>query len=124
MARVAEDLVSGLISKGVEKIASRKNLTSQDLTVLLLHEQGKSISRMEKGMEGIERGVEGLERGVEGLERGVVALKKGVEGIESGMNGLVGEFREFRQELFPLINQAKDIAEIRARMERIESKLT
>jgi hypothetical protein len=117
MARVAEDLVSGLISKGVEKIASRKNLTSQDLTVLLLHEQGKSISRMEKGMEGIERGVEGL-------ERGVVALEKGVEGIESGMNGLVGEFREFRQELFPLINQAKDIAEIRARMERIESKLT
>jgi hypothetical protein len=120
MARVAEDLVSGLISKGVEKIASRKNLTSQDLTVLLLHEQGKSISRM----EGIERGVEGLERGVEGLERGVVALEKSVEGIDSGMNGLVGEFREFRQELFPLINQAKDIAEIRARMERIEAKLT
>ena len=95
MAGVVEDLVSGLIEKGVEKIASRKNLTSQDLTVLLLHQQSNSIARMEKGMGRLEK----------------------------GMDGIVGELRELRQEIVPLLNQARDIADIRARMERIEAKL-
>lgn len=88
-------MVSDLISKGVEKIASRKNLTSQDLTVLLLHEQSRSISRMEKGMEGMQK----------------------------GMDAIVSELRELRQEIVPLLNQARDIADIRARMERIEAKV-
>jgi hypothetical protein len=53
MAGIAEGVVAELISKGVERIASRKKLTSEDLTVLLLHEQGKSIARLEHGMESI-----------------------------------------------------------------------
>ena len=89
MSGIAESLMSDLIARGVERIASRKTLTSQDLTVLLLHEQSRSISRMEKEMEGI-----------------------------------VGELRGLRNEVVPLLNQAKDIAEIRARMERIEAKVS
>jgi hypothetical protein len=53
MAGIAEDIVAEVISKGVERIASRKKLTSEDLTVLLLHEQGKSIARLEHGMQSI-----------------------------------------------------------------------
>jgi hypothetical protein len=53
MAGIAEGVVAELISKGVEKIASRKKLTSEDLTVLHLHEQGKSIARLEHGMQSI-----------------------------------------------------------------------
>ncbi len=53
MAGIAEGVIAELISKGVEKIASRKKLTSQDLTVLLLHEQGRSIARLEQGMQSI-----------------------------------------------------------------------
>jgi hypothetical protein len=53
MAGIAEGVIAGLISKGVEKIASRKKLTSEDLTVLLLHEQGRSIARLENGMRSI-----------------------------------------------------------------------
>jgi hypothetical protein len=53
MSGIAEGLMSDLVSRGVEGIASREALTSQDLTVLLLHEQSRSISRMEKEMEGI-----------------------------------------------------------------------
>jgi len=82
-------LISDLIAKGVDRIASRKTLTSQDLTVLLLHEQSRSISRMEKEMEGI-----------------------------------VGELRGLRKEVVPLLNQARDIADIRARIERIEAKVS
>jgi len=86
---IAEALISDLIAKGVNRIASRKTLTSQDLTVLLLHEQSRSISRMEKEMEGI-----------------------------------VGELRGLRKEVVPLLNQARDIADIRARIERIEAKVS
>jgi hypothetical protein len=86
---IAEALVSDLIAKGVDRIASRKTLSSQDLTVLLLHEQSRSISRMEKGMEGI-----------------------------------VSELRGLRKEVVPLLNQARDIADIRARIERIEAKVS
>ncbi len=82
-------MISDLIAKGVDRIASRKTLTSQDLTVLLLHEQSRSISRMEKEMEGI-----------------------------------VGELRGLRKEVVPLLNQARDIADIRARIERIEAKVS
>jgi len=82
-------LMSDLIARGVDRIASRKTLTSQDLTVLLLHEQSRSISRMEKEMEGI-----------------------------------VGELRGLRKEVVPLLNQARDIADIRARIERIEAKIS
>jgi hypothetical protein len=85
---IAEGLLSGLIAKGVERIASRKALTSQDLNVLLLHEQSMSISRMEKEMEGI-----------------------------------VGELRGLRTEVVPLLGQARDIADIRARIERIEANV-
>ncbi len=53
MAGIAEGVIGELISKGVERIASRKKLTSEDLTVLLLHEQGRSIARLEKGMQSI-----------------------------------------------------------------------
>jgi hypothetical protein len=86
---LAEALISDLIAKGVDRIASRKTLTSQDLTVLLLHEQSRSISKMEKEMEGI-----------------------------------VGELRGLRKEVIPLLNQARDIADIRARIERIEAKVS
>jgi hypothetical protein len=89
MSGIAEGLISDLVTKGVERIASRKTLTSQDLTVLLLHEQSRSISRMEKEMEGI-----------------------------------VGELRGLREEVVPLLNQARDIADIRARIERIEAKVS
>jgi hypothetical protein len=82
-------LISDLIAKGVDRIASRKTLTSQDLAVLLLHEQSRSISKMEKEMEGI-----------------------------------VGELRGLRHEIVPLLNQARDIAEIRARIERTEAKVS
>jgi len=82
-------LISDLIAKGVDRIASRKTLTSQDLTVLLLHEQSKSISSMEKEMQGI-----------------------------------VGELRALRTDVVPLLNQARDIADIRARIERIEAKVS
>lgn len=88
-AGVIEGLISDLVAKGVEKIASRKKLTSQDLTVLLLHQQSESIARMEQGVEGI-----------------------------------TNELREMRREVVPLLNQAKDIAEIKSRMERIEAKVS
>ena len=39
VADLNEELVSELISKGVEKIASKKNLTSEDLIVLILYER-------------------------------------------------------------------------------------
>ena len=84
-----EGLISGLVAKGVERIASRKKLTSQDLTVLLLHQQSESMARMEKGLEGI-----------------------------------TNELREMRREVVPLLNQARDIAEIKSRMERIEAKVS
>ena len=116
MADIVEDLVSGLIERGVERIASRKNITSQDLTVLLLHQQSKNIARMEKGMERLEGGVEGLGRGMQGLQDGMTRLEK-------GMDSIVGELKEFRQDIVPLLSQARDIAEIRARMERIEARL-
>ena len=89
MSGIAEGLMSDLIAKGVDRIASRKTLSSQDLTVLLLHEQSRSLSRMEKEMEGI-----------------------------------VGELRGLRKEVVPLLNQARDIADIRARIERIEAKVS
>ena len=89
MAGVVEGLVSELVEKGVEKIASRKKLTSQDLTVLLLHQQSGSIARMEKGVEEIAKELGGI-----------------------------------RGEIIPLLNQDRDIAEIKSRMERIEAKVT
>jgi uncharacterized phage infection (PIP) family protein YhgE len=93
---VAESLVSELIAKGVERIASRKKLTSQDLTVLLLHEQSQGLSRLEKGMEE----------------------------IAGGVAGIASELKELRKDVVTLMNQAKDIAEIRARVERIEAKVS
>ncbi|MDG6917734.1 MAG: hypothetical protein JRM85_09100 [Nitrososphaerota archaeon] len=77
-----------MVAKGVERIASRKKLTSLDLTVLLLHQQSESIARMEKGVEGITE-----------------------------------ELRKMRREIVPLFSQAKDIADIKSRMERIEAKV-
>jgi hypothetical protein len=53
MAGIAESAVAELISKGVERIANRKKLTSEDLTVLLLHEQGRNIARLESGTRSI-----------------------------------------------------------------------
>jgi hypothetical protein len=53
MAGVAENVVSELVTRGVERIPSRKNLTSQDLTVLLLHGKSSSLTRIEKGVENI-----------------------------------------------------------------------
>ncbi len=103
MVGVVKDLASEPISKGVEKIASRKNLTSQGLTVLLFHEQSKSMSKMEKGIERLEKGIEKLEKGVDGI---------------------VGELGELRREVVPLLSQARDIADIRARVERIEAKVS
>lgn len=88
MTGVVEGVISELVSKGVERVASRKRLTSQDLTVLLLHAQSQSISRMERGVEQI-----------------------------------AGELGELRKEVIPLLNQARDIAEIRSRMERIEARI-
>lgn len=64
MAGVAESVTSELVAKGVERIASRRKLTPQDLTVLLLHEQSSSISRMEKGIEEIAGELRELRREV------------------------------------------------------------
>lgn len=36
-----------------KKIANRKKLTSDDLTVLLLREQGRSTARLDNGMQSI-----------------------------------------------------------------------
>lgn len=104
MADIVEDVVSGLIEKGVEKIATRKSLTSQDLTVLLLHQQGKSIARLEKGMDGIATEL---------------------RGFREEFRQELRDFREeFRQDLVPLLDQSKDIADIKARVERIEDRLS
>ena len=81
-------MISDLVAKGAERIASGKKLTSQDLSVPLLYEQSTSISRLGKGME-----------------------------------EMAGELREVRKEAIPLPNQARDIAAIRARIERIEAKV-
>jgi archaellum component FlaC len=102
MAGVAEGVISELITRGVEKIASRKKLTSQDLTVLLLHEQSRAIV---------------------GLERGMGAVEKGMMRMEKGMNTIANELSLLRQEIVPLLNQAKDVADIKARVERIEDKI-
>ena len=64
MAGIAEGLVASLIQKGVEKIASRKKLTSQDLTVLLLHEQSSSIARLETAMASIANELKELRKQV------------------------------------------------------------
>ena len=84
-----EGMIPDMVAKGVERIASRKKLTSQDLTVLLLHQESESIARMEKGVECI-----------------------------------ANELREMRREVVPLLSQAKDIVEIKSRMERIEAKVS
>ena len=88
MTGVVEGMISELVTKRVERIASRKKLTSQDLTVLLLREQSRSISSMEKGVEQV-----------------------------------ASELGELRREVIPLLNQARDIAEIKSRMERIEARI-
>jgi len=51
-------------------------------------------------------------------------MEKGIERLEKGMEGIVDELREFRREMVPLLNQSKDIADIRAKIERIEAKVT
>ena len=89
MAGVVEGLVSDLVAKEVERIASMKKLASQDITVLLPHQQSESAARMEKG-------------------------------VDEAAN----ERRETRRELVPLLNQAKDIADIKSRIESIEAKVT
>ncbi len=118
MADLKEEPVSDRISKGVQRIASKKKLTSQDLTVLLLHRRGISMSRMEKG-------IEHLEKGMGKLDMGVYRSDKLIGGIESGMDRIIGEVREVRREVVAvaLLNQGRDIADIRAMMERIEAKL-
>ena len=44
--------------------------------------------------------------------------------MERGVDEVANELRETRRELVPLLNQAKDIADIKSRMERIEAKVT
>ena len=44
--------------------------------------------------------------------------------MEKEMEGVVGELRGLRKEVVPLLNQARDIADIRARIERIEAKVS
>jgi hypothetical protein len=53
LAGIAEGVLAGLAQKAVEKIASRKNLTSQDLTVFLLHEQSRGIARLDNATRSI-----------------------------------------------------------------------
>jgi hypothetical protein len=95
MAGIAEGVIAALISKGVEKIATRKKLTSEDLTVLLLHEQGRSIARLEQGVGRLER----------------------------GMQSIAGELEEFRKEMLPLLSQSKDIAEIKAELSDLRARI-
>jgi len=95
MEGVVAEVISKLIARGVEKIASRKKLTSQDLTVLLLHEQSRAIAGLEKGMARMEK----------------------------GMDTIANELGLLRREIVPLLNQARDVADIKARMERIEAKI-
>jgi len=93
MAGIAEGVVAELISKGVERIANRKKLTSEDLTVLLLHEQSRSLSRLEEG----------------------------VGRLEHGMESIAGELREFRKEMLPLLTQSRDIAEIKVQLNELRA---
>ncbi len=95
VAGIAEGLIADLISKGVERIANRKKLTSEDLTVLLLHEQSRSIARLEQG----------------------------VGRLENGMESIAGELREFRKEMLPLLTQSKDIAEIKAQLSELRTRV-
>jgi hypothetical protein len=95
LAGVAEGVVADLIVKGVERIANRKKLTSEDLTVLLLHVQSKSLARLEHG----------------------------VGRLEHGMESIAGELREFRKEMLPLLSQSKDIAEIKTQLSELRARV-
>jgi NurA-like 5'-3' nuclease len=95
MAGIAESVIAELISKGVEKIANRKKLTSEDLTVLLLHEQSRSIARLEHGVGRLEHGIESIAE----------------------------ELKEFRKEMLPLLTQSKDIADIRAQLSELRARV-
>jgi hypothetical protein len=86
MTELAGEMVSGLIAKGVEKIAARKKLTSEDLAVLLLYEQGRNISTMEKGIEGIAAELRELRREVVPLltqGRDISEIRSRIERIEA-----------------------------------------
>lgn len=85
---LADLMMPDLVAKGVEKAASRRRLTSQNLTVPLLHERSLSISRLEKGVEQI-----------------------------------AGELGEQRKEVIPLLNQAREGAEFKSRMEGVEARI-
>jgi len=95
MAGIAEGVIAELISKGVERIATRKKLTSEDLTVLLLHEQSKSLANLEHG----------------------------VGRLEHGMESIAEELREFRKEMLPLLTQSKDIAEVKAQLSELRARM-
>lgn len=56
--------MASLIQKGAWKIASRKKLTSQDLTALLLHEQSRSIARLQTATESIANELKELRKQV------------------------------------------------------------
>lgn len=79
-------MVSERVTKGVERIASRKRLTSRDLTVLLLHEQSRSISSMKKGVEKIAAELRELRREVVprlNQGRDISKIRSRVERIEA-----------------------------------------
>ncbi len=81
-----EGLVSERVTKGVERMASRKRLTSRDLTVLLLHEQSRSISSMKKGVEEIAAELRELRREVVpplNQGRDISKIRSRVERIEA-----------------------------------------
>jgi hypothetical protein len=49
---------------------------------------------------------------------------RSISRMEKEMKGIVGELRGLRNEVVPLLNQARDIADTRARIERIEAKVS
>lgn len=134
MEAMAEGVISKLVARGVEKITSRKKITSQDLTVLLLHQQSSSLAKIESGMGSlpkIESAIGSLPRiesamgSLPRIESGVVDIAGELKELRGEFGGFTKELSEFRRELVPLVNMlvnmARDIAEIKSRLERIES---
>lgn len=101
MAGVVEGLISDLVARGVERLAARKRLTSQDLTVLLLYEHGRGLRE--------HRAV------LHGQGDTLARIEAAVESIANEVGGL-------RRDIVPLLSQARDIAETKSRLERIESR--
>jgi hypothetical protein len=90
-----DEEISGRIDQGIKQIASKKNPTAEELTVLLLRQRGRRLAN----------------------------IANAVEPPMKGVDALVAELRYLRQEVIPLLDQTSVIADIKARLERTEARL-